>query len=41
MEKNIINFLKMNLYKNKKIEIALLAGGWSRERDVSIKSGDG
>ncbi len=30
----------MNQYKNKKIEIALLAGGWSGERDISIKSGD-
>lgn len=30
----------MKPYKNKKIEIALLAGGWSGERDVSIKSGD-
>jgi len=30
----------MNRYKNKKIEIVLLAGGWSGERDISIKSGD-
>ena len=30
----------MKPYKNKKIEIALLTGGWSGERDVSIKSGD-
>jgi len=30
----------MNPYKNKKIEIALLAGGWSGEREVSIRSGD-
>jgi D-alanine-D-alanine ligase len=30
----------MNPYKNKKIEIALLAGGWSGEREISIMSGD-
>jgi D-alanine-D-alanine ligase len=39
-KKNKKNFFKMCPYKNKKIEIALLAGGWSGERDVSIKSGD-
>ena len=33
-------FLKMNPYNTKKIEIALLAGGWSGERDISIKSGE-
>jgi D-alanine-D-alanine ligase len=30
----------MNPYKNKKIKIALLTGGWSGEREISIKSGD-
>jgi len=33
-------FLRIDMVKNKKINLALLAGGWYGEREVSIKSGE-